>query len=59
MHQIYSQIISLVKSNISSADDSRIQFSDPNYKPVDFDKNNFHKIEIMGNKKIALIDGGS
>ena len=59
MHQIYSQIISLVKSNISSADDIHIQFSDPNYKPFNFHKTNFHKIETMGNKKIAFIDAGS
>src|SRR3989338_350620 len=45
MHQIYSQIINLVKSNISSADDSRVQFSDTNYKPFNFDKTNFHQIE--------------
>lgn len=60
MHQIYSQIINLVKSNISSANDSRVQFSDQNYKPFNFDKNNFHQIKnAEKNSKIAFIDGGS
>ena len=60
MHQIYSQIISLVKSNISSADDIHIQFSDQNYNPLDFDKNNFHQIKnAEKTSKIAFIDAGS
>ena len=60
MHQIYNQIISLVKSNISSADDVHIQFSDQNYKPFNFDKNNFHQIRnAEKSSKIAFIDAGS
>src|SRR3989338_7460290 len=60
MHQIYSQIISLVKSNISSADDIHIQFSDTNYKPFNFDKNNFHRIKnAEKNSRMAFIDAGS
>jgi len=60
MHQIYDQIISLVKSNISNIKDNHIQFSDTNYKPFNFDKNNFKEIKnIDSNKKIAFIDGGS
>ncbi|MEK6876533.1 MAG: DNA double-strand break repair nuclease NurA, partial [Nanoarchaeota archaeon] len=60
MHQIYSQIINLVKNNISGADDSHIQFSDQNYKPLNFDKNNFHQIKnAEKNSKIAFIDAGS
>ena len=60
MHQIYSQIISLVKNSISNSDDNYVQFSDANYKPFNFNKNNFHPIKnIEKDKKIAFIDGGS
>ena len=60
MHQIYSQIINLVKSNISSADDGHVQFSDRDYKPINFDKKNFHRIKSAEkNSKIAFIDAGS
>ncbi len=60
MHQIYDQIISLVKGNISNSNDSHIQFSDQNYTPFPFDRKNFHLIENSANdNKIAFIDGGS
>ena len=60
MHQIYNQIINLVKNNISNINDLHIQFSDPNYKPFNFDKNNFHRIKIAEkNNKIAFIDAGN
>ena len=60
MHQIYNQIISLIKNNISNINDNHIQFSDPNYKPLNFDRKNFHLIENSAtNNKIAFIDGGS
>jgi len=60
MHQIYDQIIDLVKNNISNIKDNHIQFSDPNYKPFNFDKNNFNEIKRIDSKnKIAFIDGGS
>ena len=60
MHQIYSQIINLVKSNISNANDSHVQFSDQNYKPFNFDKNNFQQIKnAEKNNKIAFIDAGN
>ncbi len=60
MHQIYSQIISLVKNNISDTDDNYIQFSDSNYTPFNFDKNNLYQIKnAEKNNKIAFIDGGS
>ena len=60
MQQIYSQIINLVKSNVSSANDRHVQFSDQNYTPFAFDRKNF---KLVGNSasgnKIAFIDGGS
>tara|TARA_Y100000310_G_scaffold345853_1_gene471429 strand:+ start:11571 stop:12620 length:1050 start_codon:yes stop_codon:yes gene_type:complete len=60
MHEIYNQIINLVKNNISNIDDNHIQFSDTNYKPINFDKNNFQEIKNSDSKnKIAFIDGGS
>ncbi len=60
MRQIYDQIINLVKSNISDTNDTCIQFSDKNYKPFNFDKNNFHSINnINQNNKMVFIDGGS
>jgi len=60
MQQIYNQIIDLVKNNISNIKDNHIQFSDPNYKPFNFDKNNFKEIKSSESKnKIAFIDGGS
>jgi len=60
MHQIYDQIISLVKNNISNIKDNHVQFSDANYKPFNFDKNNFSEIKISDSKnKIAFIDAGS
>ncbi|MCH8004471.1 MAG: DNA double-strand break repair nuclease NurA [Nanoarchaeota archaeon] len=60
MHQIYNQIINLVKSNISNIKDNHIQFSDTAYKPLNFDKNNFKEIKnIKSDNKIAFIDGGS
>ena len=42
MHQIYDQIIDLVKNNISNIKDNHIQFSDLNYKPFNFDQKNFN-----------------
>jgi len=45
MHKIYDQIINLVKNNISNIKDNHVQFSDPNYKPLNFDKNNFKEIK--------------
>ena len=60
MHQVYNQIINLVKSNISNIKDNHIQFSDSNYEPFNFDKNNFTEIKKSESKnKIAFIDGGS
>jgi len=60
MHQMYDQIVNLVKKNITKIDDSYVQFSDPDYKPYKFDKNNFHEIKNNdSNNKIAFIDGGS
>ncbi|GAG14957.1 unnamed protein product, partial [marine sediment metagenome] len=60
MHQIYDQIINLVKNNITDIKDNHIQFSDSNYKPFDFDNKNFHEIKNSeANNKIAFIDGGS
>jgi len=60
MHQVYNQIINLVKSNISNIKDNHIQFSDSNYEPFNFDKNNFAEIKKSESKnKIAFIDGGS
>jgi hypothetical protein len=60
MDSIYNKIIDLVKNNISNIKDNHIQFSDPNYKPINFDKNNFNIIKNNGvNSKIAFIDGGS
>lgn len=60
MDQAYSQIISLVKNNISNVNDSHIQFSDPGYKPFNFDMKNFHEIkQTNADNKIAFIDGGS
>ena len=52
MHQIYDQIISLVKSNISNIKDNHIQFSDPNYKPFNFDKKNFKEIKYFLRRKM-------
>ena len=60
MHQVYNQIINLVKSNISNIKDNHIQFSDSNYEPFNFDKNNFTEIKKSESKnKIAFIDGGN
>ena len=60
MQQIYNQIIDLVKNNISNINDNHVQFSDTNYKPFNFDKNNFKEIKNSeSNNKIAFIDGGS
>jgi len=60
MHKIYDQIIDLVKNNISDIKDNHIQFSDTNYKPFNFDKNNFKEIKSSDSEnKIAFIDGGS
>jgi len=60
MQQIYDQIINLVKNNISNIKDNYVQFSDTNYKPFNFDKNNFKGIKKSESKnKIAFIDGGS
>ncbi|MFH0868580.1 MAG: DNA double-strand break repair nuclease NurA [Candidatus Woesearchaeota archaeon] len=60
MHQIYDQIIDLVKNNISNINDNRVQFSDPAYQAFDFDIKNFKKINNSdSNNKIAFIDGGS
>jgi len=60
MQQTYDKIISLVKNNISNINDNHIQFSDTNYKPFNFDKNNFKEIKSSeSNNKIAFIDGGS
>lgn len=60
MRQTYNKIIDLVKNNLSSFNDSHIQFSDPAYTPFHFSKDNFHEIKkIESNNKIAFIDGGS
>mgnify|MGYP002001410596 FL=1 len=60
MQQTYDKIISLVKNNISDINDNNVQFSDTNYKPFNFDKNNFKEIKnSKSNDKIAFIDGGS
>jgi len=60
MQEIYNKIIDLMKNNISNINDNHIQFSNPAYKPVYFDKNNFNEINnIESEKKIAFIDGGS
>ena len=60
MQEIYNKIIDLMKNNISDINDNYIQFSNPVYKPVNFDKNNFKKIRnIESENKIAFIDGGS
>ena len=60
MNQIYDQIIDLVKNNISNIKDNHVQFSDTNYKPFNFDKNNFNKIKHSdSDRKIAFIDAGS
>ena len=60
MHQIYNQIINLVKNNISNINDNHVQFSDPNYKSLNFDKNNFKEIMNSDSKnKLTFIDGGS
>lgn len=60
MYQIYSQIINLVKSNISSANDSHVQFSDRNYAPFAFDRKSFQLIKNPTiSSKIAFIDAGS
>ena len=60
MQQIYDQIISLVKNNISNIGDNYVQFSDSNYKSFNFDKNNFQEIKNSESKnKVAFIDGGS
>jgi len=60
MQQIYNRIIELVKNNISDIKDNHIQFSDTNYKPFNFNKNNFKEIiNTANNNKIAFIDGGS
>jgi hypothetical protein len=57
---LFNQIIDLVKNNISNIKDNHVQFSDPNYKPFNFDKKNFHLIEnSTSDNKIAFIDGGS
>ena len=60
MHQIYSQIIGLIKNTISGTDDSYIHFSDSDYKPFPLTKNNFSRIKNSGiGNKIAFIDAGS
>ena len=60
MQQTYDKIISLVKNNISDIDDNHVQFSDTNYKPFNFNKDNFKQIkDSNANNKIAFIDGGS
>jgi len=60
MHQIYDQIINLVKNNISNINDNYVQFSNLNYKPFDFNKNYFNEIKnIENDNKIAFIDAGS
>ena len=60
MHQIYDQIINLVKSNIFNINDAHIQFSDQKYKPFNFDIDNFHEIKNSeSSSKIAFIDAGS
>src|SRR3989338_1383870 len=60
MHQIYSQIINLIKNNISSANDRYVQFSDQDYTPFAFDRKNFQLIKnSASSSKIAFIDAGS
>ena len=60
MEGYYSQIIELIKGNISGASDTNIQFSDQNYAPFPFDKKNFQLIENSSSgSKIAFIDAGS
>ena len=60
MEGCYSQIIGLIKGNISGASDAHIQFSDQNYAPFPFDKKNFQLIENSSSgSKIAFIDAGS
>ncbi|MDP6600395.1 MAG: DNA double-strand break repair nuclease NurA [Candidatus Woesearchaeota archaeon] len=60
MRQIYNQIINMIKNNISNIKDNHIQFSNPDYRPFNFDKNNFTEIKKSESKnKIVFIDGGS
>ncbi|MDP3765130.1 MAG: DNA double-strand break repair nuclease NurA [Nanoarchaeota archaeon] len=60
MGEIHEKIIALIKNNISNANDSHIQFSNPDYTPFEFNKSYFNEIKKNGNNaKIAFIDGGS
>tara|TARA_Y100000031_G_scaffold82361_1_gene90733 strand:+ start:3611 stop:4630 length:1020 start_codon:yes stop_codon:yes gene_type:complete len=50
----------MIKNNISNIKDNHIQFSNPDYRPFNFDKNNFTEIKKSESKnKIVFIDGGS
>jgi len=60
MKEIYDQIIELVRNNVSTSNDSHVKFSDINYRPYDFNKENFHEIKSSkSDNKIVFIDGGS
>ncbi|MBI2651163.1 DNA double-strand break repair nuclease NurA [Candidatus Woesearchaeota archaeon] len=59
MHQTYNQIINLIRKNIFDSNDSYVHFPDKDYKPCQFNKNNFHEINIANSGKIAFIDAGS
>jgi hypothetical protein len=63
MQDIHEKILSLIKNNISTDEDSHVQFSDSSYRPLPFKKENFNilvdtLIDGYKDKSIAFIDGG-
>ncbi len=59
MHStIFKDIITKINEKVK-ADSNFIRFSNQDYKPISFSKENFYQIETTkSNKKIAFIDGG-
>ena len=59
MEEIIDKVLKAVESRIVKQD-KRPEFNNPEYKPVDFSKDNFHKIQpVLSKKKIAFVDGGN
>ncbi len=60
MGDIHKKLIALVKNSITNADDTYVQFSNPDYAPFDFNKICFNEIKDNGTgARIAFIDSGS
>jgi len=59
MKEIFSQVIDSLNM-ISEKKSTRIVFSSPKYKPVDFDAKNFHEIKEQNqNCRMLFVDGGN